>query len=439
MNKLNALIHKILANKKITSNIGWLILDKFVRLGVNFVLSAWIARYLGKELFGLWSYTIALVILFSATSTLGLYNILLRDYLNKTYPLNQLIGSAFFIKLLGGMVTVLSAYVCILLMNSSDTRIHQLVLITGMGYIVQSLDVIDCYFQSQLKARFTILARVGAFAVISICKVYAILHDYPLESFVWLTFFELCLSAIFLLLIFQVKVLPVFHWKIRLDIIKYLLRASFPIMLTEMAIVIYLKIDQLMIREFIDIKEVGEYAAAARLSEIWYLFPAIISSSIFPSITEVYQLDKKLYYQKIQNLYRIMAMISLSIAAVTMIFSGFLVDLFYGEEFKGASYTLSIHVWAGIFVFLSTASGQQLVIENLMRYTLYKTLFGLCANIILNLILIPRLQSEGAALATLISYGIEGLLAEVFFNKTRKVFFLKLKAFNVFKWPQIFS
>ena len=437
MSKLKALFNQILLNKKITSNIGWLLLDKFARLGLNFILTTWLARYLGKEAFGLWNYAIAFVALFSVSTTLGLYNILLKDYVNKTFPLNQLLGSAFFIKLIGGGFTVLLSYVSMTLINPDAAELHELVMITGFGYMVQSIDVIDYYFQSQLKARFTIIARVIAFGVISTCKIYGIFEGYSLEYFVWLTFLELLIAAIFLIFIFQLKENTVFLWSIRFDVIKHLLWLSFPLMLAELAIIIYMKIDQFMLGEFINHEEVGEYAAAAKLSEIWYLFPNIICTSLFPSISESYKTDKKIYYKKLQFLYDIMAALSITISIVVMFSSEFMINLFYGTEYQEASHILSIHVWAGVFVFLGMAGSQQLLIENLMKITFYKTLIGMFANVILNIILIPKLQSEGAALSTLLSYGIAAFLADAFFIKTRKVFWFKLKALNFFRWLKI--
>ena len=45
-----------------------------------------------------------------------------------------------------------------------------------------------------------------------------------------------------------------------------------------------MKIDQVMIKEMLGAEAVGQYAAAVRLSEVWYFIPIIIASSLFPAI-----------------------------------------------------------------------------------------------------------------------------------------------------------
>src|SRR5258708_7652807 len=90
---------------KILKNVGWLFADKIFRQGVNFLLTAYIARYLGVQIFGVWNYALAFVVLFSFFSTLGIYNQLIRDFIKYPERRDELLGSAFVIKLVGGVVT----------------------------------------------------------------------------------------------------------------------------------------------------------------------------------------------------------------------------------------------------------------------------------------------------------------------------------------------
>ena len=49
-------------------------------------------------------------------------------------------------------------------------------------------------------------------------------------------------------------------------------------------IAIYMKIDQVMIKQMLGADQVGLYAAAVRLSEVWYFIPIVITASVFPAI-----------------------------------------------------------------------------------------------------------------------------------------------------------
>lgn len=77
---------------KILGNIGWLSLDKVLRMGFGLFVSVWIARYLGPEQFGQLSYAMAFVALFGAIATMGLPGILVRDLVREPGQVRSFLG-----------------------------------------------------------------------------------------------------------------------------------------------------------------------------------------------------------------------------------------------------------------------------------------------------------------------------------------------------------
>ena len=96
--------------RKIIGNTGWLFADRFLRIIVELFIGVWIARYLGPEKFGLYSYAIAFVALFSAFSTLGLDRIVVREIVKEPTDKDEIIGTAFILKFIGGILGLLSAF-----------------------------------------------------------------------------------------------------------------------------------------------------------------------------------------------------------------------------------------------------------------------------------------------------------------------------------------
>jgi O-antigen/teichoic acid export membrane protein len=182
---------------------------------------------------------------------------------------------------------------------------------------------------------------------------------------------------------------------------------------------IYVKIDQVMIKEMIDTEAVGQYAAAVRISEAWYFIPGAIASSIFPAIINAKKQNEDLYYARLQKLYDIMVWMAIAIALPMTFLSDGIVGLLYGAQYNEAGSVLMVHIWAGVFVFLGVASGQWLLSENLQIFSTMNTTIGAIVNIGLNYMLIPRMGIEGSAWATLISYCIAGYLCLLIWKKTR--------------------
>jgi O-antigen/teichoic acid export membrane protein len=194
-----------------------------------------------------------------------------------------------------------------------------------------------------------------------------------------------------------------------------------------------MKIDQVMIKAILDAKKVGEYAAAATISEAWYFIPSIIAISLFPAIINAKKRNEKLYYSRLKNLYILMFWSAFLIAIPTAFFSDWIINLFYGKAYLASSNVLKIHVWAGVFVALGVSSSRWLIAENLQVFALIITAIGAILNITLNYFLIYEYGISGAAWATVISYFVSGYFGYLFFRKTRNNFFFVTKSIFKFK------
>ncbi len=189
-----------------------------------------------------------------------------------------------------------------------------------------------------------------------------------------------------------------------------------------------MKIDQLMLGGMIGDKEVGVYSAAVRISEVWYFIPVAIVSSVAPSIVEAKKIGEDLYYRRIGHSFRVLTGIAYGIAFLMAVFSTRLVLLLFGPEYAGAGVVLAIHTWAAVFVFLGVARGPWILNEGLMTLSLYSTTAGAVVNVVLNVLLIPRFGINGAAIATLLSYGVSGFFFNGFPRATRTIFRMQLRA-----------
>jgi O-antigen/teichoic acid export membrane protein len=209
------------------------------------------------------------------------------------------------------------------------------------------------------------------------------------------------------------------HLRFNKKIAQNLLKDSWPLILSGMVIAIYMRIDQVMIKEMLGSESVGQYAAAVRISEAWYFIPMVIASSVFPAIINAKKISEELYYARLQQLYSFMVWLSIAIALPMTLLSDWVVHLLYGNQYQQAGNVLMIHIWSGVFVFLGVASGKWLLNENLQIFSTINTSIGAILNIFLNYIFIPKFGIEGAAWATLISYCVAAYLGLAFFKKTR--------------------
>ena len=414
--------------QRIIANAGWLFADKIVRLGIGIIVTAWVARYLGPLQFGMYNFAIAFVALFAPLATLGLDNIVVRTIVRDPSHKEETLGTAFMLKAMGGILMPVIAVISISLLRPGDDLARWLVGITAAGIVFQAFDTIDFWFQSQVQSRYTVLARTGVFLIMSVIKVILILSQAPLIAFAWAGCAELVLAALVLMAAYLLNKQSIRSWRPDRTRAYELLRDSWPLIFAGLSIMIYMKIDQVMLGEMVGVKAVGIYSAATKVSEIWYFIPTVIVSSVFPSIVQIRSRDKDAYNRRLQKLFSFMAFLAFCVAAPMTFLSTPVVTLLFGTGFASAGPVLAIHIWASLFVFLGVAQGAWDLTENLTKLALVRTIGGALVNLALNFVLIPTYVATGAAIATVISYAFSAYFMNAFHPKTRPVFVWQTKA-----------
>jgi PST family polysaccharide transporter len=387
-----------------------------------------VARYLGPEQFGQLNYAIAFVGIFGAIAGLGLNGIVVRDIVREPESANTTLGTAFVLQVVGSLIAVALIVGAIAWLRPDDTLTRAMVAILGLSLVFKSTEVVKYWFASQVQSRYTVWIENGAFVIMAGVKVAMILRQAPLMAFVWITLAEAVLIAIGLPIIYTTRGGALGAWKPRIARAKSLLRDSWPLILSGLAIMIYMRIDQIMLGQMLGAREVGNYAAAVSISEVWYFIPIMIASSVFPSTIETKTHSENLYYQRLQTLFNMMVLASVAIAVPVTFFSDWIVELLYGSDFRQAGGILTITIWAGVFVFLGVASSNWLLAENLQTISFYRTAIGALINVSLNYLLIPEYGAQGAAFATLVSYGFAAFFFDLLNKKTRRIFYMKLRA-----------
>jgi PST family polysaccharide transporter len=367
---------------------------------------------------------------------LGLDGIVVRELVKNPNRRDEYLGSAFGLKLAGGVLGFLIVMMTISFLRSGDSLTIWMVGLSASGFLFQSLNVIDFYFQSKVESKYTVIAANVSFFLVTLAKVTLLLCHARLLAFGIIGLIEVVLTSLFLVIAYRHNGLNIRNWSFKQKIAFELLRDSWPLILTSFAIMIYMRIDQVMISQMLGNYALGIFSAAIRISEIWYFIPMIIASSIFPALVLSKESDESLYYQRLQKISDYLAIFGLGIAFSITFLSPFIIHFLYGPFYESSASVLSLHVWAGVFVALGVVSGSWFVAENMQKYAFYRALSGAIINILLNLIMIPAYGPKGAAISTIISQACASVIFNAFNKKTRKIFYMQIKSLTL---TRIFS
>lgn len=433
MRKTLSLLKSRSGLQAIIKNTVWLFADRILRMGVGMIVGVWIARYLGVQQYGLFNYATAFVALFSPFATLGLDNVVVRNIVRDSRDRERILGTAFWLKLLGGVASLLLAVCFISVLRPNDQLMIFLVAILATVGIFQALDTIDFWFQSQVQSKYTVVAKNTAFVIVTLLKVFMLKMQAPLIAFAWATLAEFSLGAIGLAIAYRINGYSLWLWRWNFSVAKTLLKDSWPLILSGVTIMIYMRIDQIMLGQMIGDSAVGIYSAATRISEVWYFIPTAVASSVSPAIFAAKDSSEKLYYQRIKQLLRLMVLISLAIALPMSLLSGTIITMLFGNGYAEAGQVLAIHIWASLFVFMGVATSPWFIAEGLTHFALRITLIGAIINVVLNIFLIPAYAGVGAAIATVISQAFASFFSNFTHAKTRKIFFIQLQSLVFYK------
>lgn len=410
------------------ANSGWLISDRILRLGVGLCVGVWMARYLGPEQFGIFSFAVAIVTLLGALPTLGLDNIVIRDIVRNPRCSDETLGTAFWLRVSGAALMWLVVMIAVLLLRPVDELARWLVGILAAGSVFQAFDTIDLWFQSQMQVKYTVYAKNAAFVSIAIARIVLIFLKASLIAFAWAGMIEVLLGALALVIVYSYKGQSITQWYLSISRARALLNDSWPLVLSAVAVSLYLRIDQVMLSAMVSDRAVGIYSVAVRLSEVWYFLPIALVNSIYPLLVKSKQARPDIFLRNIQRLFNLISAMAYMIVVPASILSGAIIETVYGSTFAEAAPMFSVLMWAGFFVALGVAREAWLITEGLMAYSFGTTVFGAVVNICLNWLFLPQYGGLGAAFATLLSQIVAVSVSTLLYPKTRMVFGMQFRA-----------
>jgi len=401
-------------------------------LAIKFLINTFaLSSYLGAKQFGILNYPTALMAFFLALGALGLDGFVTRELLNNPDKKDALLGTSFWMRVVAGFGVIPLVYLAYTIanhLNHLDTPFHY-VFIVAFTAVIQSVNIIDSFFQASVQAKKIMYINVSGNIISAIVKLILILLKLPLIWFVYSLVFDAVLIAAGYIISYLKSGNTISKWKYDPVVATYLLKHSWPLAFSAILVSLYMKIDQVMIPIYLKTSELGIYSTVANLSESWYFIPVAIVTSVFPAIMNARRTDSDRYKKRLQNMYDLMVVISMAIALFMTFASKFVYHIAYSRhpEFWSGAPVLAVHVWAGVFVFLGSASGQYLIAEGYTKISMLRTGVGAIVNIVLNIFWLPRYGILGAAYATLAAYGIATFFI-LFIPKTREQGLLMLRS-----------
>ena len=421
----------------IVQNMFWAVLGKVVTLLSSLLVGIIIARYLGPKQYGLLNYVISYVFLFQTFAIFGLDAIEIREEARSAVPFTQIIGTAFGLKIVFGIFFMAAVIITSWLMDA-DSYTTLLVAIYSLTIILNSFNVIRNYFFAIVQNEYVVKSEIARTLIGIVIKLLLLWLHASLTFFMIAYVLDLVLLSTGYIMAYHTKVGKIRLWSFKMKYAYFLLKESFPLLLTSAAVIIYQRIDQVMIGQMIDKQSVGFFSVASKFVEILIFIPMMLSQTITPILVKAKEREYEEYAVKAQQFMNISVWLSLLASIFVSCTAYWIVRYTFGEAYLPAVAILPVMSFKAASVALSNTAGAMLVTEGLQRYAIFRDALGCVTCVFLNYLLLPRYGIIAAAFVAIICNIVAGYISDALIPAYRHLFVRQTKAI-LLGWKNLFN
>jgi O-antigen/teichoic acid export membrane protein len=391
--------------KRIFVNTSSQIVAKAVTVILGFLTVGLLTRYLGVAQYGIFNLVFAYLASFGIFADFGLQLTLVRDLSGDIKSSNNLKSIYFSLKIIFTIFSILLALIALIFFPYSQT-IKMSILVGSIAVGVGQMNAYGAsVLQSKVKLNLVALLEVINRVAAVIAIVIFILLHWGLYAIILSVLIGNVVST--LLNIYLAPDFYRFTSVPSLDLIKKVIKASFPVGITSLLAVLYFKVDTLMLSVMKSTIDVGIYSLSYKLFENIIMLWGFYMTSVYPLMAGYIHKDD---YKNLKLLVKTSVIVLVVFALVTL-FVGYIaaplaIDILGGKGFVESILPFRILLFALPFVLLNNIFYYLLLSFSRVKWILWVLLISLGFNFIVNLFVIPQFSYLGTSVSTVITEAI---------------------------------
>ena len=395
-------------NQKTVRNAAWIIGCKIVQSLVQLLVGVLSARYLGPSGYGLISYAAAVTAFAIPLMQLGLHLTLVNEYVRSPKETGDILGTSLSLNMVSSLICAIGVTAFVAVVNRGERETILVCILYSSSLIFQSFENLQCCFQAKLLSKYASLAMLGAHCIASVYKVALLIGGKSVYWFALSHTVEYGVSGFMMLA--ACRRLGLGKLRFCRKTAKNLLNTSRHYIPAALLTVVINSTAGILLKLLAGPQENGYFAAALTSSIVLQFVYAAVLDSARPGILAAAAQNRKIFEQRISGFYGLFTYMSLAQSAAFMIFSKWIIKLLYGASYGAAVPVLQILIWQTPFALMGWVRDLWLLAEGKHRLPQRIHALGAVTNVILNLLLIPRMGACGAAVTAVVTQGISHFL-----------------------------
>jgi O-antigen/teichoic acid export membrane protein len=397
------LLQNTSTKQTLIKNFMWLIGGEGVSKSLIFFVTVWIARYLGVGEYGKFSFAFTFVGLFSIIIDFGFNVLTVREVSRNESLASKYIGNILVFKVLLSIITLGIVYFMIGMMNKQND-VRTLVFLATFYSILQSFILFfQAVFQAFEKMQHNFISRIISSLSLFLLVFIVVQKNLGIQLLV-ISYIASSLITFFFVFILTKKFFTYFSLEIDLQFWNKLLKNSLPFVLSSGAVMIYYRIDSLLINIFRNDEAVGYYTAAYNVIILLITIVALFGSVIMPALSKLFTHSKDKFFYSVTEMTEMVILFSLPLIGIVYFNAPLIISIIYGEKFLNVTPALlQILIWSVLVLYSYAVIVVGLTASNRQNIYMKGVSIGAIFNVLLNLVLIPLYSSYGAAFATVLT------------------------------------
>ena len=418
---------------RVFRNTSYMLLARITTVVIGVATSVLTARYLGANGLGVLGFALAFTAILSVIVDFGLGTLATREVSR-----NQTLTGKYLANVVTMRLCLAGAYIVLiaLLVNVMGYP-QQTVLVTyviAISVVISTLaGTVSAMFQAFQELQYVAIASLLTSIMLLVSIAAAIALHVSVIGFAFVYIIANAITLVYLCIAYSRR----FKWEgpwVDWAFWRAALKEAWPMAALAISVMVYFRIDVVILSIFRGAAEIGFYTVAYTVSETTTIIPTMFMASLFPLISQIHENSRHSFADTCAKSMKYMFFLGLPMAFTVTLWATPAITFFYGSAFGGSAVALQIIIWAAAAMYVGIILGSTFISANLQKLSMKLTIGAVVFNITLNMLVIPRYGYLGASTTTVATEAFLVCLGIVFLERTG----YPLKAGRM-AWPSFFG
>ncbi len=386
------------SSRKILKNIFSLSVAEAANKGIVFITTAYLARVILPEGFGVLNFANSILLYFLLVVNLGFNIVGIRETAKNPDKVKKYADQITTYRLILAIFSCVAMVIFAVLIDK-PFEVKLVIIISGVNLFSQAI-MMDWVYQGTEKMGILAIRQVLTSSLNLIGVLFLVKTASDVVTAMIITVISTLLNAIWMLALYN-KIYGKLRLYIDKSMMKELLTSSIPIMFSSFFITIYNSLNIIMLGFMKSDAETGIYAAAFRFVGLVIAPSYILNLAFFPHVSRAQSIDEK--RNALRNYSKAIFYVGTFLSFLFFTFSSFFITFAFGSNYTDSIIVLQVLMLTVLIMYMNTAYYPPLVAWKKEKIVMYAIGAGAIVNIILNFILIPKYGAVGAAWSTVVS------------------------------------